>query len=127
MILSAGKTLNLPDLLGFAHHGRAVEKVQNGDDIQDAERVHIVQVLDKCGWKIKGPGNAAELLGLKPSTLRSRMKKLNITRPHATHEPATCNRREISTVLATGLLRQDASECDESCKLAKIQDCDNML
>ena len=32
-------------------------------------------------WKIKGPGNAAELLGLKPSTLRYRMKKLGITRP----------------------------------------------
>ena len=34
------------------------------------------------GWKIKGDNNAASRLGLKPSTLRARMKKLGIERPH---------------------------------------------
>ena len=36
-------------------------------------------VLSKTGWRIKGPNGAAELLGLKPSTLFSRMKKLGIS------------------------------------------------
>jgi transcriptional regulator with GAF, ATPase, and Fis domain len=45
------------------------------------DRPEIVRVLERTGWKIKGAGNAAERLGLKPSTLRYRMKKLGITRP----------------------------------------------
>jgi len=45
------------------------------------EREHILEVLEECGWKIKGEGNAASRLGLAPSTLRSRMKKLGIERP----------------------------------------------
>ena len=49
--------------------------------LQEIERSHIQAVLDSCGWKVKGRGNAAEQLGLKESTLRSRMKKLGIRRP----------------------------------------------
>ena len=44
-------------------------------------RAHIVAVLDRCGWIIKGRGQAAERLGLNPSTLRNRMRKLGIKRP----------------------------------------------
>ena len=39
---------------------------------------HIRQALDMAGGKINGPGGAAEILGLHPSTLRSRMNKLGI-------------------------------------------------
>lgn len=46
-----------------------------------AERRHILEVLNLCGWRISGKKGAAELLGLKPSTLHSRMKKLGIKRP----------------------------------------------
>ena len=49
--------------------------------LQDVERDHIFSVLESCGWKVKGHGNAAEKLGLKESTLRARMKKLGIQRP----------------------------------------------
>jgi len=45
------------------------------------ERDHIGAVLDRYGWKINGTGNAADALGLKPNTLRARMRKLGITRP----------------------------------------------
>ncbi len=45
------------------------------------ERDHILDVLERCGWRINGTGNAAEVLGLKPNTLRFRMKRLNILRP----------------------------------------------
>jgi transcriptional regulator with GAF, ATPase, and Fis domain len=48
--------------------------------IKDLERVHIIKVLQECGWRINGQGGAAEKLGLNPNTLRSRMKKLNISR-----------------------------------------------
>jgi PAS domain S-box-containing protein len=44
------------------------------------ERDHILTTLKKSGWRIEGPTGAAHLLGLNPSTLRSRMKKLGIER-----------------------------------------------
>jgi len=40
-------------------------------------------VLVACDWKIRGEGGAAERLGLKRTTLQSRMKKLGIQRPRA--------------------------------------------
>ena len=45
------------------------------------ERDHIVQVLEACGWRVRGLGGAAAILGLNPSTLESRMNKLGIRRP----------------------------------------------
>ncbi len=45
---------------------------------EDAERRHILSVLQRTGWQIKGPTGAAELLHLKPSTLYSKMKRLGI-------------------------------------------------
>jgi transcriptional regulator with GAF, ATPase, and Fis domain len=45
------------------------------------ERQHIVRVLQATHWTIEGPGGAARQLGLHPSTLRSRMRQLGITRP----------------------------------------------
>ena len=47
----------------------------------DVERRHIVRVLDEVRWRIEGAGGAAQVLGMKPSTLRSRMLKLGIARP----------------------------------------------
>jgi transcriptional regulator with GAF, ATPase, and Fis domain len=47
----------------------------------EVERRHIVRVLEGCRWRIEGPGGSAQILGLKPSTLRSRMLKLGIARP----------------------------------------------
>lgn len=46
-------------------------------------RAEIVSALEASCWKIKGVGNAAERLGMKPSTLRYRMKVLDIRRPEA--------------------------------------------
>jgi PAS domain S-box-containing protein len=48
--------------------------------LADAERSHILRVLEACSWKVEGQKGAAEILGLKPSTLRSRMAKLEIER-----------------------------------------------
>lgn len=46
--------------------------------IEEVERDHIIAVLEKCNWKVYGPGGAAEILGIKVPTLNSRLKKLNI-------------------------------------------------
>lgn len=80
MILSNGATL--------------VVDVQDGTTTDSAhpmslegmERAHINAVLEKTGWRIRGKNGAAEILGLKPTTLNSRMKKLGIKRAHSSCE-----------------------------------------
>lgn len=49
--------------------------------LQDMERDHIQQILLRTRWRIRGANGAAEILGMKPSTLESRMAKLGIRRP----------------------------------------------
>ena len=48
--------------------------------LQEIERGHILAVLRMVRWKVSGRGGAAELLGLRPTTLEARMKKLGIVR-----------------------------------------------
>jgi transcriptional regulator with GAF, ATPase, and Fis domain len=48
--------------------------------LDNAQRQHITHVLDHTDDRIEGPGGAAEILGLKPSTLRHRIKKLGVQR-----------------------------------------------
>ena len=45
------------------------------------ERDHIVATLERTYWRLEGEKGAAALLGLNPSTLRSRMRKHGIRRP----------------------------------------------
>jgi transcriptional regulator with GAF, ATPase, and Fis domain len=49
--------------------------------MQQRERGNLLAVLAKTGWKIKGADGAAELLGLKPTTLLSRIKKMRLKKP----------------------------------------------
>ncbi len=49
--------------------------------LEEVEREYIVRVLEASGWRVRGQGGAAATLGLKPSTLESRMHKLGIRRP----------------------------------------------
>lgn len=55
--------------------------VEPSTSLSDSERYHILQVLERAGWRIYGPLGAATRLGINPSTLRSRMKKLGLSRP----------------------------------------------
>jgi len=50
-------------------------------EMQHLERENLLVVLQKTGWKIKGRDGAAELIGLKPTTLLTRMKAMGIKRP----------------------------------------------
>jgi len=78
MILSKGKTLDVhvPK--------RASSETDATGNLQDMERMHIVAVLEKTGWRIAGQGGAAEVLGLKRTTLQEKMKKLGIKRSKKT-------------------------------------------
>ncbi len=51
------------------------------DTLENNERQHIIRALNETHWVIHGKQGAAELLGINPSTLRSRMEKLGIKRP----------------------------------------------
>ena len=72
-IITTGDTLKLPPL----GRGRARRR-RLRRPLADAEREHILRALETAGGHIKGPKGAAAALGLKPSTLYSRMKKLGI-------------------------------------------------
>jgi transcriptional regulator with GAF, ATPase, and Fis domain len=86
MILSSDTRLELDDAFPGRHRtrrGSARTSEQQSENLEDAQREHIVRVLEECGWKVRGKDGAAERLGLKRTTLQSRMKKLGIQRPIA--------------------------------------------
>lgn len=77
IILSQGTTLTLDDSFkGMPDKPKSLIST----NLEEAMKQHIVQVLNICDWKVKGKENAAERLGLNPSTLRSKMKKMAIVR-----------------------------------------------
>jgi PAS domain S-box-containing protein len=49
--------------------------------MRDQQRANLVAALEAAGWRIAGKGGAAELLGIRPSTLTDRMKSLQVRRP----------------------------------------------
>ena len=49
--------------------------------LEEMERQHIVDILEQTNWRVSGDKGAAAILGLKPTTLEARMKKLGISRP----------------------------------------------
>ena len=79
LILSPGSTLQLDEAFGGGTPAGPGD-AGGARSMEAVERAHVEAVLERCGGRVEGPGNAAEILGLKPSTLRSRMKKLGIRR-----------------------------------------------
>ncbi|OQW35373.1 MAG: Fis family transcriptional regulator [Nitrospira sp. SG-bin1] len=77
VILSQGTDLRVP--LGELKTARG-HADQSVTTLQAAERDHILRALEKTNWVIAGPSGAATLLGMKRSTLQSRMVKLGISR-----------------------------------------------
>ena len=75
VILSRGSVLSIPlsELQG-------APDAQPSSTLADAEREHIRRILDQTNWRVGGTNGAAALLGMKRTTLQSKMKKLNITR-----------------------------------------------
>jgi formate hydrogenlyase transcriptional activator len=61
----------------------AVQDDLAGATLKDIERAHVLDVLSRTGWRIRGPHGAAAVLGLPPTTLENLMKRLRIARPRA--------------------------------------------
>ena len=76
-VLAKGPVVDVPDPALGARQRRAWHPTT----LDEAEQAHIGRTLEQTGWRIEGPGGAAELLGLRPSTLRSRIKKHGLRRP----------------------------------------------
>jgi len=77
VIVSSGNTLRLD-----WQNDSTIFRIDETSNIlmEDVERAHILKVLADCKWKINGDDGAASKLGINPSTLRSRLKKLHIER-----------------------------------------------
>jgi transcriptional regulator with GAF, ATPase, and Fis domain len=58
----------------------APARIIRSDDLSKLERENILAALEFARWKISGPGGAAEILGINPSTLASRMRTMGIRR-----------------------------------------------
>jgi PAS domain S-box-containing protein len=79
-IISAGPVLTVQELdlaVGLQDGAAEGEPL----DLEGNERCHIERVLERTSWRIEGAGGAAELLRVNPSTLRSRIKKLGLSKP----------------------------------------------
>jgi formate hydrogenlyase transcriptional activator len=86
VITSQGGRLNLelPTLSpGSARHpsgGGEPARVLTDEEVRSLERQNTLAALERCHWKIYGPDGASELLGVRPTTLVSRLKKMGIAR-----------------------------------------------
>jgi transcriptional regulator with GAF, ATPase, and Fis domain len=74
MILSTGPVLHIGEI-----ESDATEEPLNLT-LDELERAHILKVLENTGWRVRGDSGAARILGLKPTTLEARMRKLGIQR-----------------------------------------------
>jgi formate hydrogenlyase transcriptional activator len=83
VILAGGPTLEIGSDVLMTESGQGPDEIapvlQLGS-MEEIERSHMTAVLHQTDWVIEGPRGAAKILDLHPNTLRSRMKKLGITR-----------------------------------------------
>ena len=79
VINTKGSVLHVVD-----HFEQVPHEVVPTQTLEEVEREYIIRTLENTGWRIEGPYGAARILGLNPSTLRTRMLKLGIQRRHAT-------------------------------------------
>lgn len=77
VILSTGPQLKLGEWFPTTERFSQEARIST---LAELEREHILQTLEHTGWRVSGEQGAAKLLGLKPTTLESRMKKLGIRR-----------------------------------------------
>ena len=79
IIMSNGGVLDAVELFLQAPPSGQAPSVAAGDaTLEEMERAHIRRVLERTRWVIEGERGAARILGLNPSTLRGRLRKLGI-------------------------------------------------
>jgi formate hydrogenlyase transcriptional activator len=85
LIVSSGPVLRIEPPAWTAPRASDVPP-ETSRAIQDVERDHLLKVLHETGWRVRGHRGAAEVLGLKPTTLEGRMARLGILRPGKARE-----------------------------------------
>ncbi|HLK30813.1 MAG TPA: sigma 54-interacting transcriptional regulator [Puia sp.] len=80
MILSPGNSLEYGDWLPAQKINTTTNGKNASTKLEDIEKEHIIEVLKKTNWKVSGEKGAAKILGLNPTTLEARMKKMGIKR-----------------------------------------------
>jgi transcriptional regulator with GAF, ATPase, and Fis domain len=88
VIVSRGGSLDFdlpvrhsPPLLATREATSSEPEILTEPELQRRERENLLAALHKTNWKIRGADGAAELLGVKPTTLVTRMKKWGLQRP----------------------------------------------
>jgi DNA-binding NtrC family response regulator len=76
VIHTQGSTLQVVDRF----ESPAEEPAATTRTLEEIERDYILRTLENTGWRIEGAYGAAKILGMNPSTLRTRMLKLGIQR-----------------------------------------------
>jgi len=86
VIVSAGSTLEIDEKVFAGAQATSSDQAAPISllELQAVERNHIITILKQTNWVIEGPQGAANILKVHPNTLRSRLKKMGISR--ATHE-----------------------------------------
>jgi transcriptional regulator with PAS, ATPase and Fis domain len=88
----AGASLSFEALLPLAVSGKVVQGQSQDEPLVSLDEMnawYIRRALEKAGGKIYGPGGAAEILSINPSTLRKRMNKLGIPYGRKSWDPRT--------------------------------------
>lgn len=83
MIISTGTTLEHGDWLPAAHASINTDGKSALQKLEDVEKEHIIETLKKVNWKVSGEKGAAKILGLNPTTLEAKIKKLGIKRENS--------------------------------------------
>jgi len=89
VILSQGKVLRLDlSMPGLRTESDEEERVDRGDsavltekEIKEFQKANLIKALEQTNWRVSGSGGAAELLGVRPTTLADRIRSNNIKRP----------------------------------------------
>ena len=79
VLASNGDTLKLE--LDWFVSDREAPEINQSTSLSNVEKEYIEKILRECKWKINGDNGAAEKLEMHPNTLRSKLKKLKISRP----------------------------------------------
>jgi transcriptional regulator with GAF, ATPase, and Fis domain len=91
LILTHGTELRLETFFASRR-----DQTPRGESLEEVERAHFLRILERCDWRITGPGHAAETLRMRPSTLRSRLRRLGIVRPTIPFARLISAKRELT-------------------------------
>jgi DNA-binding NtrC family response regulator len=89
VILSTGKVLRLDvsmpvlknDITETVHAESSVEKVLTDREMREFQKRNTLTALTQSNWRVSGEGGAADILGVKPTTLADRIRTFGIKRP----------------------------------------------